>query len=85
MSTASIVLVLMIISAVAVVVRQNRFTIGCLAACFAMLLVSLILGTNLTFAYASLIDLLLVFVPIVLGAGMLIKDAWDKSGKSGRG
>lgn len=83
-STASLVLILLIISAVAVVVNKNRITVGCFGACVAMLVVSLLLGTNLTFGYASLIDILLAFVPIVVGIGILFKDARDKSNKSNR-
>ena len=38
----------------------------------------LLLGTEFYFAYASLTDILLVFVPIVLGAGFIIKSAFEK-------
>ena len=80
-STSAIILVLLIISAIAVVVNKNKFTIGCLIMSLVLLVVALMLGTNLYFAYASLVDILLVFVPIVAGAGLIIKRALERSAK----
>lgn len=80
-NTAAIVLMLLIVSAIAVVVNRNRFTIGCFIACLCLLVISLVLGTNLYFGYVSLIDILLVFVPIIIGAGLIIKSTLDKSGR----
>ena len=73
-NTSAIVLVLMLLSAVAVVVKQNKITIGCLIASVCMLVLSLILGTRLHFAYMSLVDLLLVFIPIIIGLGIVIRE-----------
>ena len=73
-NTSAIVLVLLILSAIAVVVQRNKITIGCLIASVSMLVLSLILGTRLPFAYMSLIDLLLVFVPIIVGLGLVIRE-----------
>ena len=73
MSTAAIVLVLLIISAIAVVVNTNKFTWGCFILSVCLLVVSLLLGTELYFAYVTLVDLLLVFVPIIIGTGLVIK------------
>ena len=80
-STSAIILVLLIISAIAVVVNKNKFTIGCLIMSLVLLVVALMLGTTLYFAYASLVDILLVFVPIVAGAGLIIKSALERSAK----
>ncbi len=80
-STSAIVLVLLIISAIAVVVNKNKFTWGCLIISLCLLVVSLVLGTELYFAYASLTDVLLVFVPVVVGAGLIIKSAIEKHHK----
>ena len=77
-STSAIVLVLLIVSAIAVVVNKNKFTWGCLVASLCLLVLSLILGTQLYFAYASLIDILLVFVPIVIGTGLLVRSAMER-------
>ena len=77
-STSAIILVLLIMSAVAVVISRNKFTYGCLILSLILLVVSLILGTNLHIAYSSLTDLLLVFVPIILGTGLIIKGSIEK-------
>jgi hypothetical protein len=39
---------------------------------------SLILGTHLYFAYATLIDILLVLVPVIVGVGLIIQSAFSK-------
>ena len=82
MSTSAIVLVLLILSAIAVATRMNKFTIGCLVLSLALLVLSLILGTELYFAYSSLTDILLVFVPIVAGCGLIIRSTFEKKKSS---
>ena len=77
-STSAIVLALLIISAIAVVVNRNKFTWGCLVISLMLLVTSLVLGTDLYLAYASLTDILLVFVPVVVGTGLIIKAAFEK-------
>ncbi|WP_408070167.1 hypothetical protein [Butyrivibrio sp. JL13D10] len=80
-STSAIVLVLLIISAISVVVNKNKFTWGCLVISLCLLVVALVLGTDLYFAYSTLTDILLVFVPVVIGAGLIIKSAFEKHNK----
>lgn len=81
-NTSAIILVLLLLSAIALVVKQNKITIGCLIASVCMLVLSLILGTHLHFAYMSLIDLLLVFIPIVIGLGLIIREILiERNGK----
>jgi len=77
-STSAIVLVLLILSAIAVVVNKNKITMGCLIGSLALLVLSLILGTELYFAYTSLVDILLVLVPVVVGIGLIIKGSFHK-------
>ena len=77
-STSAIVLVLLIISSISVVVNKNRFTFGCFVMSLCLLVVALLLGTEFYFAYSSLTDILLVFVPVVVGAGLVIKSAFEK-------
>ena len=81
MSTSAIVLILLILSAIAVVVNKNKLTFGCLVMSLVLLVVSLILGTELYFVYSSLTDVLLVFVPIVVGTGLIIKGVFEKHTK----
>lgn len=81
MSTSAIVLVLLIISAIAVVVNKNKFTWGCFVLSLSLLVVALLLGTEFYFAYSSLTDILLVLVPVVIGAGLIIKGAIEKHQK----
>ena len=80
-STSAIVLILLILSAIAVVVNKNKFTWGCLIISLCLLVVALVLGTELYFAYSSLTDVLLVFVPVVIGTGLIIKSALERHNK----
>jgi hypothetical protein len=80
-STSAIVLILLILSAIAVVVNKNKFTWGCLIISLCLLVVALVLGTELYFAYSSLTDVLLVFVPVVIGTGLIIKGALERHHK----
>lgn len=77
-NTSAIILVLLILSAIAVVVNANKITIGCLVGSVALLVLSLILGTSLYFAYSSLVDILLVFIPVIVGTGLILKSAFHK-------
>ena len=77
-STSAIVLVLLIISAISVVVNNNKFTFGCFVLSLGLLVVALLLGTEFYFAYSSLTDILLVLVPVVFGAGLIIKSGFEK-------
>ena len=81
MSTSAIVLVLLILSGIAVVVNKNKFTFGCFVLSLALLVVSLVLGTELYFYYSTLTDILLVFVPIVVGTGLIIRSFFQKKSK----
>ena len=83
MSTSAIVLVLLVLSAIAVVVKKNTITIGCLILSLILLVLSLILGTQLYFTSVSLTDVLLVFVPTIVGTGLLIRSAFE--GKKNKG
>ncbi len=78
MSTSAIVLVLLVLSAISVVVNKNKITWGFFVMSLALLVVSLILGTELYFAYASLTDILLVLVPVIVGTGLIIKSAFER-------
>jgi hypothetical protein len=77
-NTSAIVLVLLILSAISVIVSKNKFTMGCLILSLCLLVISLLLGTRLYFEYSTLVDVLLVFVPIVVGTGLIIKSKFEK-------
>ena len=77
MSTSAIVLVLLVLSAIAVVVKRNKITIGCLVLSLILLVLSLILGTQLYFTSVSLVDVLLVFIPTIVGTGLIIRSALE--------
>ena len=78
MSTSAIVLVLLILSGIAMVVKKNKITTGCFILSLCFLVLSIILGTELHLAYATLVDVLLVFVPIVVGIGLIIRSKFAK-------
>ena len=77
MSTSAIVLVLLVLSAIAVVVKRNAITIACLILSLILLVLSLILGTQLYFTSVTLTDVLLVFIPTIVGTGILIRTAFE--------
>lgn len=81
-STSAIILVLLILSGIGVVVNNNKFTRGAVIASVALLVLSLILGTDIYFAYTSLLNVLLVFVPIIIGVGLVIKSAVEKRSRA---
>ena len=82
MSTSAIVLVLLVLSAIAVVVKRNKITIGCLILSLVLLVLSLILGTELYFTHVTLVDILLVLVPTIVGTALLIRCSFeDRNGK----
>ncbi|MBO4679962.1 MAG: hypothetical protein J5626_09845 [Lachnospiraceae bacterium] len=83
MSTSAIVLVLLVLSAIAVVVKRNAITVGCLILSLILLVLSLILGTQLYFTSVSLTDVLLVFIPTIVGTGLLIRSAFEGKKKKG--
>ena len=76
-STAGILITFIILSAIAFLVKRNKITIGLLIASFVALILSIILGTELYFAYLTLVDLLLIFVPAIIGIALIIKDIID--------
>lgn len=77
MSTSAIVLVLLVLSAIAVVVKRNKITIGCLVMSLIFLVLSLLLGTQLYFTSVTLTDILLVFIPTIVGAGLIIRSNFE--------
>lgn len=72
--TTAIILVLFILSGIAIVVQRNKITISCMIISLVLMVVSLILGTHLHFVYTSLLDILLVFIPVIVGTGLLIRE-----------
>lgn len=77
-NTSAIILILLIISAIAVVANTNKITIGCLIGSIVLLVLSLLLGLQFYFAYSSLVDVLLVLIPVIVGTGLIIKSAFHK-------
>ena len=79
MSTSAIVLVLLVLSGIAMVVNKNKITTGCFILSLCFLVLSIILGTELHLAYTTLVDVLLVFIPIVVGVGLIIRSKFKKN------
>ena len=72
-STSGIILVLMILAGIALVVKPGKITKICLGVTIAMLVLSLILGTNIAFIGITVLDIILMLVPLVLGVGLIIR------------
>jgi len=77
MSTSAIVLVLLVLSAIAVIVKRNKITFGCLIMSLVLLVLSLLLGTELYFMHVTLVDILLVLIPTIIGTGLLIRSSLE--------
>jgi hypothetical protein len=73
-STSGILITFIILSAIAFLVRQDKLTLGLLIGSFVALVLSIILGTRLYFTYLTLIDLMLIFVPAIIGIALILKD-----------
>ena len=61
-----------------VIPKRNKITIGCLILSLVLLVLSLILGTELYFTHVTLVDILLVLVPTIVGTGLLIRSSLEK-------
>ena len=72
-STSGIIIVLMIVSGIAVVVKTNKITKGCMIGTLCILIISVIMGTRIHFTYMSVLDLFLILAPLVVGVGLLIR------------
>ena len=72
-STSGIILVLMILSGIALVVKPCMVTKIFMGLTVAMLVLSLILGTHIGFWGITVLDIILMLVPTVIGTGLLIK------------
>lgn len=73
-STSGILITFIILSAIAFLVRKDKITLGLLIISFVALVLSIILGTRLYFTYLTLIDLMLIFVPAIIGIALILKD-----------
>ena len=85
MSTSAIILVLLVLSAIAVIVKKNKITFGCLIMSLVLLVLSLILGTELHFMYVTLVDILLVLIPTIVGTALLIRCSFEDRKNKGNG
>ena len=84
-STSAIILVLLVLSAIAVIVKKNKITFGCLIMSLILLVLSLILGTELHFMYVTLVDILLVLIPTIVGTAILIRCSFEDKKNKGNG
>lgn len=78
-STSGIILVLMIISGIFLVAKPSKISKATIIVSISMLVLSLILGTNISFYYVSLLDIILILVPLVAGLGLIVKSCIAKN------
>lgn len=71
-STGGIIIALILLDVVLYVATKSKVTKVLLPILIAMLVLSMILGTHLAFT-GSLLDLLLILIPMAVGAGLLLK------------
>lgn len=72
-NTGGIIIVLLIISFIAVIVKANKITIGLFIACLLGLILSVILGIDIRFRAMSALDLILILGCLFGGVGLAIK------------
>ncbi len=77
-STAGIILVLLCISGVSLVVKRNKFTIGLVILSLLALVLSIILGTKISFYGITLLDIILMLIPLIFGVGFVISSYLKK-------
>ena len=71
-STAGILIVLLVITGVFLFVRQDRLSLILFLVVIGLLVLSLILGTSIYFKHQTLLDLLLTLVPIIAGISLVV-------------
>lgn len=76
-STGGILIALLLVDVVIYVATQNKISKIFFPILIALLVLTLILGTHLTFV-GSLLDMLLMLVPAAVGAGLLLRGLLGK-------
>ena len=83
-STGGILIALTLVDVVLLVATRHKAAHIALPVLIAMLVLSVILGTRLTFR-GSVLDLFLMLVPAAAGAGLVLRAVLKKGGQQGSG
>ena len=83
-STGGILIALTLVDVVLLVATRHKAAHIALPVLIAMLVLSVILGTRLTFQ-GSVLDLFLMLVPAAAGAGLVLRAVLKKGGQQGSG
>ena len=79
-STGGILIALVLLDLVFIVATRNKITKVLLPILIAMIVLSIVLGTHLSFV-GSLLDLFLMLVPAAVGAGLVLRAMFMKTEK----
>lgn len=71
--TGAICIVLLILAVIALVVRPNKVTKILTGFAFAFLALSIILGMKIGFVSMSVVDVVLIILPLAIGIGLILK------------
>ena len=78
-NTGAILIVLLILSVIATVVKPNKITKSCIGIILGLLVLSLILGIRMGFRGMTVIDIILILVPLAIGVGLVLKNIFKKA------
>ena len=73
-STGAILIVLLILAVIFAVVRPGKLSAVLIGVTAAALVLSLLLSIRIAFVPMSVLDILLMVVPLAVGAGLVLKD-----------
>ena len=77
-NTGAILIVLLILAVIAAVVKPNKITKSCIGIVLGLLVLSLILGIRMGFRGMTVIDIILILVPLAIGVGLILKNIFAK-------
>lgn len=78
LSTGSILIVLLIISIVAAIIKPNKITMALAPIVLIMLAITVLLSIRLSFRGISVLDVMLMIIPLAVGLGLVFKSMFKK-------
>ena len=77
-STGAILIVLLILAVIFAVVKPSKLSAGLIGAVAAALVLTLILSIRMGFRHMSVLDVILMVVPLAIGIGLVLKGLFTK-------
>lgn len=77
-NTGGILIVLLILSVIFAVIKPSKLSKALIFVILGCMVLSLILGMHIGFKHMSVLDIILMIVPLAVGAGLVIKTLMKK-------